>query len=148
MAGYTGERYPAKARKVAGLILGTQGKTAVGCTTIAALTMYRRFLSERFPSRPLFVIAGNVSFKQRQSIISNFESTANGYENSIEQNMMALVLTKERLNEFVKSGEIKEQSAIFDEFNITQSIIDSLLKREKDDEGKFHIRWGYQQVSC
>ena len=202
MAGYTGESYPAKARKIAALILGKQEKTAVGCTTLAALNMYRSFLTERFPNRPLFVIAGDVSFKQRQSIINKVEATPNGillctqqslkssanipscneiileslqwnipkmeqfyfrfirldskdktnvhfitYENSIEQNMMALVLTKERLNEFVKSGEIKEQSAIFDEFNITQSIIDSLLTREKDDEGKFYIRWGYQQVS-
>jgi len=202
MAGYTGESYPAKTRKIAALILGAQEKTAVGCTTIAALNMYRRFLTERFPSRKLFIIEGDLSFKQRQSIINKFESTANGillctqqslkssaniptcnevileslgwnipkmeqfyfrfirldskdktnvhfvtYENSIEQNMMALVLTKERLNEFVKSGEIKRQSAIFDEFNITQSIIDSLLKREKDDEGKFHIRWGMQQIS-
>ena len=31
---------------------------------------------------------------------------------------MALVLTKERLNDFIKTGEVKEQSEIFDEFGI------------------------------
>ena len=28
------------------------------------------------------------------------------YEDSVEQNLMALVLTKERLNEFIKTGEV------------------------------------------
>ena len=42
---------------------------------------------------------------------------------------MALVLTKERLNEFIKTGEVKEQSEIFEEFDITMSVIDSLLIR-------------------
>jgi hypothetical protein len=64
-----------------------------------------------------------------------------------EQNLMALVLTKERLNEFIKTGEVKQQSDIYEEFDISQSIIDSLLKREQDSEGKFYIRWGSQRVS-
>lgn len=69
------------------------------------------------------------------------------YEDSIEQNLMALVLTKERLNEFIKSGEVKEQSEIFDEFDISMSVIDSLLKREQDSEGKFYITWGSQRIA-
>ncbi|KAA6302814.1 MAG: Modification methylase TaqI [Candidatus Ordinivivax streblomastigis] len=69
------------------------------------------------------------------------------YEDSIEQNLMALVLTKERLNEFIKTGEVKEESEIFDEFNISPSIIESLLCREQDDKGHFHICWGQQKVS-
>lgn len=52
------------------------------------------------------------------------------YEDSIEQNLMVLVLTKERLNEFIKTGEVKEQSEIFEEFDITMSVIESLLTRE------------------
>ena len=47
------------------------------------------------------------------------------YEDSVEQNLMDLVLTKERLNEFIKTGEVKEQSEIFEEFDITMSVIDS-----------------------
>ena len=68
------------------------------------------------------------------------------YQDSIEQNLMALVLTKERLNEFIKTGEVKEQSEIFKEFDITMSIIESLLKREQDSEGKFYISWGNQRL--
>jgi NADPH-dependent curcumin reductase CurA len=69
------------------------------------------------------------------------------YQDSIEQNLMALVLTKERLNEFIKTGEVKEESEIFDEFDISPSIIEGLLQREQDDEGRFHISWGRQKVS-
>ncbi|MDR0231979.1 MAG: N-6 DNA methylase [Dysgonamonadaceae bacterium] len=202
MEGYYGERYPSKTRAVARLLFGIRGKTAIGCTTLAALEMYRRFISERFPSRPLFVIEGGVSFKKRQDIISKFEATGNGvlictqqslkssanipscndvileslqwnipkmeqfyfrfirldskdktrvhfvtYEDSIEQNLMALVLTKERLNEFIKTGEVKEQSDIYEEFDVSQSVIESLLKREQNEEGKFYISWGSQRVS-
>jgi hypothetical protein len=69
------------------------------------------------------------------------------YRDSIEQNLMALVLTKERLNEFIKTSKVKEESDIFDEFDISPSIIESLLTRKQDAEGKFHIQWGYQKVS-
>lgn len=69
------------------------------------------------------------------------------YEESIEQNLMALVLTKERLNEFIKCGEVKEESEIFEEFDISPDIIDTLFRREQDEQGKFHIHWGAQKVS-
>lgn len=69
------------------------------------------------------------------------------YEDSIEQNLMALVLTKERLNEFIKTGEVMEQSEIYEEFDISISMIETLLRREKDEDGKLYITWGHQQVS-
>lgn len=69
------------------------------------------------------------------------------YGDSVEQNLMALVLTKERLNEFIRSGEVKEQSEIFDEFDISMSVIDSLLRKETDTEGKVRISWGRQHIA-
>ncbi|MDR0430357.1 MAG: N-6 DNA methylase [Tannerellaceae bacterium] len=68
------------------------------------------------------------------------------YKDSIEQNLMALVLAKERLNEFIKTGEVKEQSEIFEEFDISMSVIESLLTREQDSDGRFHISWGRQKL--
>lgn len=70
------------------------------------------------------------------------------YSDSIEQNIMALILTKERLNDFIQTGEVTEESAVFDEFGVSTSIIDSLFTREQDDKGKFHIRWGQQKVTA
>jgi len=70
------------------------------------------------------------------------------YLDSIEQNLMALVLTKERLNEFIKSGEVKEQSDIFDEFDVSMSVIESLLVKTLDGEGNVHVTWGSQRIAA
>ena len=45
-----------------------------------------------------------------------------------------------------QTGEVKEQSEIFEEFDVTMSVIDSLLVRERDSEGKIHISWGSQRI--
>ena len=200
--GYFGEGIPNKTRYIERLIRKIPGKVAVGCTSIAAFDLYESHLRERFPERPLFVVKGDVAFKKRQSIVTEFDSTVNGilvctqqslsssvniptcndvileslqwnipkmeqfyfrfirldskdlkdvhyvtYKDSVEQNLMALVLTKERLNEFIKSGEVKEQSEIFEEFDVTMSVIESLLVRERDREGKIHISWGSQRIT-
>ena len=200
--GYFGEGIPNKTRYIERLIRKIPGKVAVGCTSIAAFDLYESHLRECFPNRPLFVVKGDVAFKKRQSIVTEFDSTVNGilvctqqslsssvniptcndvileslqwnipkmeqfyfrfirldskelkdvhyvtYKDSVEQNLMALVLTKERLNEFIKTGEVKEQSDIFEEFDVTMSVIESLLVRERDREGKIHISWGSQRIT-
>ena len=169
---------------------------------MAAFDLYESYIREHFPDRPVFVVKGDVAFKKRQSIVTEFDSTINGilictqqslsssvniptcndvileslqwniprmeqfyfrfirldskemkdvhyvtYEDSVEQNLMALVLTKERMNEVIKTGDVKEQSEIFEEFDITMSVIDSLLIRTQDSEGKIHISWGSQRIT-
>ena len=202
ISGYYGDDYPSKTRYIDSLIRKIRGKVAIGCTTLTALELYEHHIRECFPDRPIYVVKGDVSFKKRQCIVKEFDSTINGilictqqslsssvnipscndvileslqwnipkmeqfyfrfirldskemkdvhyvtYEDSVEQNLMALVLVKERLNEFIKTGEVKEQSEIFEEFDITMSVIDSLLIRTKDSEGKIHISWGSQRIT-
>lgn len=69
------------------------------------------------------------------------------YENTIEQNILALIMAKERINDFIKCLEYKEESDIFDEFGIEYDIFQSILKKEKDEEGHFQISWGEQFVN-
>ena len=200
--GYSGDGIPNKTKYIEKLVRKISGKVAVGCTSIAAFDLYENHLRKCFPDRPVFVVKGDVAFKRRQNIVTEFDSTINGilictqqslsssvnipacnqvileslqwniprmeqfyfrfirldskemkdvhyvtYEDSVEQNLMALVLTKERLNEFIKTGEVKEQSEIFEEFDITMSVIDSLLVRTQDHEGKIHISWGSQRIA-
>ena len=200
--GYSGDGIPNKTKYIEKLVRKIPGKVAVGCTSIAAFDLYDNHLRKCFPDRPVFVVKGDVAFKRRQNIVTEFDSTINGilictqqslsssvnipacnqvileslqwniprmeqfyfrfirldskemkdvhyvtYEDSVEQNLMALVLTKERLNEFIKTGEVKEQSEIFEEFDITMSVIDSLLVRTQDHEGKIHISWGSQRIA-
>ena len=47
-----------------------------------------------------------------------------------------------RTTNFIKTGEVKEQSEIFDEFGISPNLIESLLRREQDDEGHFLYHLG------
>ena len=200
--GYSGDGIPNKTKYIEKLVRKIPGKVAVGCTSIAAFDLYENHLRKCFPDRPVFVVKGDVAFKRRQNIVTEFDSIINGilictqqslsssvnipacnqvileslqwniprmeqfyfrfirldskemkdvhyvtYEDSVEQNLMALVLTKERLNEFIKTGEVKEQSEIFEEFDITMSVIDSLLVRTQDREGKIHISWGSQRIA-
>lgn len=200
--GYSGDGIPNKTKYIEKLVRKIPGKVAVGCTSIAAFDLYENHLRKCFPDRPVFVVKGDVAFKRRQNIVTEFDSTINGilictqqslsssvnipacnqvileslqwniprmeqfyfrfirldskemkdvhyvtYEDSVEQNLMALVLTKERLNEFIKTGEVKEQSEIFEEFDITMSVIDNLLVRTQDHEGKIHISWGSQRIA-
>ena len=200
--GYSGDGIPNKTKYIEKLVRKIPGKVAVGCTSIAAFDLYENHLRKCFPDRPVFVVKGDVAFKRRQNIVTEFDSTINGilictqqslsssvnipacnqvileslqwniprmeqfyfrfirldskemkdvhyvtYEDSVEQNLMALVLTKERLNEFIKTGEVKEQSEIFEEFDIKMSVIDSLLVRTQDHEGKIHISWGSQRIA-
>ena len=200
--GYSGDGIPNKTKYIEKLVRKIPGKVAVGCTSIAAFDLYENHLRKCFPDRPVFVVKGDVAFKRRQNIVTEFDSTINGilictqqslsssvnipacnqvileslqwniprmeqfyfrfirldskemkdvhyvtYEDSVEQNLIALVLTKERLNEFIKTGEVKEQSEIFEEFDITMSVIDSLLVRTQDHEGKIHISWGSQRIA-
>lgn len=200
--GYSGDGIPNKTKYIEKLVRKIPGKVAIGCTSIAAFDLYENHLRKCFPDRPVFVVKGDVAFKRRQNIVTEFDSTINGilictqqslsssvnipacnqvileslqwniprmeqfyfrfirldskemkdvhyvtYEDSVEQNLMALVLTKERLNEFIKTGEVKEQSEIFEEFDITMSVIDSLLVRTQDHEGKIHISWESQRIA-
>ena len=202
ISGYYGDDYPSKTTYIRNLVRKIPGKVAVGCTSLAAFELYEEVLSRSFPDRPIFTVKGDVAFKKRQSIVTEFDSTINGilictqqslgssvniptcndvileslqwnipkmeqfyfrfirldskelkdvhyvtYEDSVEQNLMALVLTKERLNEFIKTGEVKEQSEIFEEFDVTMSIIESLLVRTQDSEGKIRISWGSQRIA-
>ena len=199
--GYYGDGYPCKTRYIERLVRRIPGKVAVGCTTLASFDLYESYIREHFPDRPVFAVKGDVAFRKRQDIVTEFDSTINGilvctqqslsssvniptcndvileslqwniprmeqfyfrfirldsremknvhyvtYEDSVEQNLMALVLAKERLNDFIKTGEVREQSEIFEEFDITMSVIDSLLVRTEDSEGKIHISWGSQRI--
>lgn len=199
--GYTGYDLPSKVEKIADLIDNIEGKVAIGCTSLDAMRMYAKEMTERNPFRPVYVIDGSIAFEKRLKMTQEFDSTINGilictqqslsssaniprcddvileslqwniprmeqfyfrfirldsenkkrvhmvtYEDSIEQNLTALVMTKERLNDFIKTGEITEQSEIMEEFGVDMSIIESLIKKEYDKEGHLKLTWGRQKA--
>lgn len=66
-------------------------------------------------------------------------------ENSIESNLLKLIMNKEKLNNFMKNETIDDEE-IYERFGVDFDILSMLLTKEKDEEGKSYINWGQQRV--
>ena len=68
------------------------------------------------------------------------------YAGSIESNQMQMVLAKEKLNLFMK-GQDTDLDAIYEKFDVNYDLMSLMMRREQDEEGRFHIRWGEQLIA-
>jgi len=68
------------------------------------------------------------------------------YEDTIEQNLLALLMTKERINDFIKTLDHKEKSEVFNEYGIDLDILNHIIQKEEDEEGRTKLNWGSQRV--
>ena len=68
------------------------------------------------------------------------------YAGSIESNLMQMVLAKEKINMFMKRQDA-DLNAIYDKFGVDYDLLSLLMRREQDEEGHFHIRWGQQKIA-
>ena len=68
------------------------------------------------------------------------------YVGSIESNQMQMVLCKEKLNQFMR-GQDSDLDSIYEKFGVSFDLLSTLMRREADKEGKFHIRWGQQKIA-
>lgn len=59
---------------------------------------------------------------------------------SIEENLMALLMDKQRLNEFVRRGELKGADELFDEMEI--GVIKRAIEKTRDADDKVKLSWG------
>lgn len=64
------------------------------------------------------------------------------YAKTIEVNLMALLMVKEKLNDYIKTLEYRDDSDIYDEYGVDLDILNSLITKEEDSEGKIRIKWG------
>jgi len=69
------------------------------------------------------------------------------YDHTIEQNLLALLMSKERINEYIKTLDFKEQSEIYEEFGIDLDVLNSIIEKEVDENGRVKLSWGNQKVS-
>ena len=67
------------------------------------------------------------------------------YENSIESNLLGLILTKEKLNLFMKNQELEDEE-LYEKYGVHFALLDMLMTKEKDEEGRTFIRWGKQNI--
>ncbi len=68
------------------------------------------------------------------------------YAGSIESNLMQMVMAKEKINLFMK-GQDADLDEIYDKFGVDYDLLSLLMRREQDEEGHFHIRWGKQNIA-
>lgn len=68
------------------------------------------------------------------------------YENTIEMNLLALLMAKEKLNDYIKTLEYRDDSDVYQEYDINLDILDSIITKEKDEEGTMQIRWGAAEL--
>lgn len=66
------------------------------------------------------------------------------YAESLESNLMQMILCKEKLNLYMK-GQDTNLDEIYDRFGVDYNLLSFMMRREKDKEGHLHIRWGEQK---
>ena len=69
------------------------------------------------------------------------------YKNSIEENLLGLILSKEKMNLFMK-GISSEANDLYQSFGLVPGMLEGMMRKEKDGNGNVHIRWGDQTVSA
>lgn len=68
------------------------------------------------------------------------------YTGSLESNLLQMVMAKEKINLFMK-GQDADLDEIYEKFGVDYNLLALLMRREEDDEGRFHIRWGEQKIA-
>jgi len=68
------------------------------------------------------------------------------YADTIEQNIMALLMAKEKLNKFVQETEKQNREDIFEEFDVDLNILNQLVEKDYDKDGNLVLRWGQQKL--
>lgn len=67
------------------------------------------------------------------------------YENSLECNLLGLLLAKEKLVRFMKNDEV-DNDELREEFGVDFNLIEMLLTKNKDENGKVRISWGNSNI--
>ncbi len=68
------------------------------------------------------------------------------YAESIESNLMQMILCKEKLTLFMKGQDV-DLDEIYERFQIDYDLLSYLMVQEKDNEGHLHIQWGKQRIA-
>lgn len=69
------------------------------------------------------------------------------YADTIETNILALLMAKEKLNNFIKTLDMQDRADIYQDFDIDINILDCVVRKEEDKDGKMQLSWGKQNLS-
>ena len=76
---------------------------------------------------------------------TNFKTVAFvTYENSIESNLLKMVLVKDKLNLFMKSQDISDDE-LYEKFGVDSNMLQNLMYKQKTEDG-YVLMWGDQKI--
>lgn len=65
---------------------------------------------------------------------------------TIESNLLAMILAKQRLNLFMKGQEADDEE-LLERCGLDYDLLASLMFKEKAPDGKVQLRWGFQEIA-
>lgn len=68
------------------------------------------------------------------------------YDGTIEKNILALMMDKEKINEFIKTKSVDSLDGVYNEFGMDEELFNNLMSREYDEKGKGYLTWGGQKM--
>ena len=68
------------------------------------------------------------------------------YEKSIEMNLLKMVISKEKINLFMKKQEAGDEE-LYEYFNVDPQMLQVMMIMESDQEGRLCVTWGEQKIS-
>lgn len=68
------------------------------------------------------------------------------YKSTIEQNIMALIMVKEQVNNWVKTLDYIGQEEIFEEYGIDLDLLNNLIEKTYEEDGSVKLSWGEQVI--
>lgn len=64
------------------------------------------------------------------------------YHETIEANLLALLMAKEKLNDFIKTLVYRENEDMYGEYGIDMNILNLLISKGQDEDGHVQLNWG------
>ena len=64
------------------------------------------------------------------------------YSDSIELNILNLILNKEKVNQFIKTTDITTDEEVNEEYGVDASVLSSLIQKHYDEDGGMRLSWG------
>lgn len=68
------------------------------------------------------------------------------YSDSIELNVLNLLLNKERVNNFIKTTEIQEDEDVYDDYDVDANLLGSLIQKHIDEDGGMSLGWSESEI--
>lgn len=67
-------------------------------------------------------------------------------EDSIEANLLQMVMCKEKINLFMK-GKKTDLDEIYEKFGVDYNLMSQILRKDIDENGHSYVRWGSQKIA-